>query len=299
MTPFSSNLLHRLPSESRAKIIEIDHARAAAHAAVRAAQARQADAHEALNRAKLTAAAAIAAFPRAGLTDEDRERLSAPVAPAEAEADRADHAVDMASVRFRMFSYLSDAEDWLKRAVSLGVNLQHTPLPPHKDGGDRVAAVTALRASVEACGRDWAATAGAPAPASEVKKALIAEIDQLAGDGSPRLNIRARGIAPVDIRSLMSIVLPGEHAIGDPAPFLIWLFRDVLADRLCDLVDQAPLEGALTDRQRDKALSQIAAKRLALEFQEEAEVVAAAAVGQAIERRRNLDPRALFEVREV
>jgi hypothetical protein len=59
------------------------------------------------------------------------------------------------------------------------------------------------------------------------------------------------------------------------------------------------LADAMSDDQRDQAFSRLLDQKLDLEFSEEGLIVAAAAEGTAIVRRRDADPRAVLEIVEI
>ncbi|MND69687.1 hypothetical protein D3C80_611750 [compost metagenome] len=155
-------------------------------------------------------------------------------------------------------------------------------------GQSFVDAVTKVRENIVAVSQERQRIDLAPAPAAELAEKAVAGLDRMAAQGAPDFDPRIRGRDPFNLD--YRLTRPG---IG--LAFLLFLFRDEIAERLTAIIgDDAP--GTLTDADRGKLLVKTDAKRLDLERQEEALIVAAAEVGQRIERRPDADIRAILGI---
>lgn len=326
---FPENLLAILPAQSREKLEAIMIERNAARAAFLAAsdalqEARQAHGL-ALGRARerlaMPAGVEIDTHPAAALVKpskaeqrerEEREnRLMQPVEAAKRRLDLANEAYERAAARQNAFGYLEGVSAWLSRAAAFGgMRLQHHA-PAAPKSRDPMAELAKLRAELVGLDEAWQAAENAPAPASELKSRFIAELDAIAAKGAPQVNHTARAGSPVNLAAALRmkhepVSLPGADAphfalAGDAgASFFAWLHRDLIAERITSMIDAAaPATGALTDDERDARFTEISARRLEIERQEEALLVAMEAEGRRVERRRDIDPRALLEVAEA
>lgn len=322
---FPENILAILPAPSRAKLesllIERDAARAAYRAASDAWQAArqehgllEARVQQQLSQFQGYEVLAPGEAFRRGAAEaaksETEARLMAPVDAAKRRLDLAAAAMEKAAERQASFGYLENIQQWLSRIVSLGApRFEHFAPPPPKSR-DPVAEVQKLRAELSELDAAWAQAENAPAPVSELKSRFLAELDAIAARGAPKVNHAARAGSPVNLAAALRVrhepvALPGADApqfalSGDAgASFFAWLHRDLIAERITALIDAAaPATGALTDDDRDREFSRISARRLELERQEEALIVAAEQEGRAIQRRRDADPRAVLEVAE-
>jgi len=324
---FSEDLLRILPAPSRAKLeallIERDAARAAYRAASDAEQQARLDLGRAESIAQHQSAmpggieihpAARVVAERDGTAQAEREdreaRIMAPVEAARRRLQLASDARERAAARQNGFSYLENVSAWLSRAASFGIGrLEHCPVKPLRTK-DVVGEIERIRAELSALDEQWQAAETAPAPVSELKARFLSELDAIAERGRPSVDATARAGSPVNLTAALRIgQMPvaladgGTHfsLVGDAgASFFTWLMRDQIAERITAMIDAAaPAKGALTDDQRDAEFSRISARRLELERQEEALIVAAEQEGRIVQRRRDADPRAILEVVEA
>lgn len=329
---FSDAALSILPAASRAKLenllIEKQAARAAFLAASDALQEARQDHGLALGRARermemppgvqvdIHPAAAVVEARRGASAAGQRERaetearLMAPVEAAKRRLDLASDAYERAASRQDAFGYLENVAAWLSRAAAFGgMRLQHhAPAAPKVR--DPAAEIQKLRAELAELDEAWQVAENAPCPADELKARFMAELDAIAARGQPAVNVAARAGSPVNLAAALRmkhepVALPGGEThfalSGDAgASFFTWLMRDEIAERITSMIDAAaPAKGALTDDERDREFSRISAKRLELERAEEAIICAAEQEGRIIQRRRDADPRAILELREV
>jgi len=326
---FTDAMLSILPAQSRAKLESLLIERDAARAAYRAASDAEMHARQefglaegaARQRLAMPAGIELDIHPAAALArptkaqererSETEARLMAPVDAAKRRLDLALDARERAAARQNSFGYLENVAAWLNRAAAFGgMRLKHHA-PAAPKSRDPVAEVQKLRAELAALDEAWTAAENAPAPAAELRSRFLAELDAIAARGAPKVNHAARAGSPVNLAAALRVrhepvALPGADAphfalSGDAgASFFAWLHRDLIAERITALIDAAaPATGALTDDERDAEFSRISARRLELERQEEALIVAAEQEGRTIQRRRDADPRAVLEVVEA
>lgn len=324
MDDLPDDLLRILPSPSRAKLeallIERDAARAAYVAASDAWQAARQE-HgllEARVQQQLSqfqgyeVLAPGEAFLRGSVEaakSEAEERLMGPVVASKRRLDLAAAAMERAAERQASFGYLENIQQWLSRIVSLGApRFEHFAPPPPKVR-DPLAEIQKLRDQLSELDAAWTAAENAPCPADELRARFLSELDAIAERGRPSVDATARAGSPVNLAAALRIgQMPvgladgGTHfsLVGDAgASFFVWMMRDEIAARISKMIEAAPQEGALDDDARDREFSRISARRLELERQEEALIVAAERDGRAIQRRRDADPRAILEVVEA
>lgn len=326
---FSEAALSILPAPSRNKLEAIMIERNAARAAFLAASDALQDARQAhglaqgraRERLAMPAGIEIDVHPAAALAkpskaeqreQEEREnRLMQPVEAAKRRFDLANDAYERAAARQDAFGFLEGVAAWLSRAASFGgMRLQHfAPAAPRTR--DPMAEIVKLRAELAGLDEAWQAAENAPAPVSELKARALSELDGIAARGAPSVNVAARAGSPVNLTAALRmrqepVSLPGADAphfalAGDAgASFFAWLHRDQIAERITSMIDAAaPAKGALTDDERDAEFSRISARRLELERHEEALTVLMEGEGRVVQRRRELDPRALLEIQEA
>lgn len=325
MDDLPDDLLRILPGPSREKLerllIEHDAARAAYVAASDAWQAARQERGllEARVQQQLSqfqgyeVLAPGEAFRRGSVEaakSEAEERLLGPVVASKRRLDLAAAAMERAAERQASFGYLENIRQWLSRAASFGIGrLEHCPVKPLRTK-DVVGEIERIRAELSALDEQWQAAETAPCPADELRARFLSELDAIAERGRPSVDATARAGSPVNLTAALRIgQMPvaladgGTHfsLVGDGgASFFTWLMRDQIAAKIGAMIDAAaPAEGALTDNQRDAEFSRISARRLELERQEEALIVAAEQEGRTIQRRRDADPRAVLEVVEA
>lgn len=293
------NILGILPQQARDKYLSLEYAQSAAHAALKAAQGRLSEAIEHRDRIEQSIRHALDNYPSRSIPADERERIEAPLKPASDAVVIARKAADRSTADYRAYDFMHGVSDWLKRAKQFGLKLKHSPLPA-VPSGDPIALVASIRSELLALADQRIAVEEAAVPAADLKRALADEINMLASKGSPRLELRSRGLSPINVRSaLTAAVAPGGKSIADNAAvFLIWLLRDQLLNSLGSLIDTHTPEQPLTDAEQDAAINKIDNRIAELEWQEEAIITIAASRGQIIPRRREVDPRIFLEVAE-
>jgi hypothetical protein len=308
---FGDHLLKLLPAKSREKVVRLEADREAAHAAYRAASDREREArNEFLLRQSIVArqiaemgpVAALNLAEAAKATEERNQRLIADLEPLERRHEAAVTARDRAAEAWEKFAFLEDCASWLSN-VGAGVTLTHFAVPAPKAPRGFAAKVDEIRLELGALEEQWIATENAPAPADELLRRAIAEIDAVAEQGALTINPRTRSPRPLRLAERLTLGSMGQSGaalIGDGGgPLFIWLMRDALVERVKKLIAELPQGGALSDIEREKRFAEIAARRLELERMEEACICEAEKQGQLIPRRRDADPRAVLEVAEA
>lgn len=326
---FPEDVLHLLPEASRAKFEALMIERDAAQAAYRAASDAEHEARrdaaliEAQARQRLDAWPGISRHPAAAVAEArklstetgraEREAHEARILePAEAARRRHRLAVtarDRAAARQDEFAFLDTIETWLSRSARLGGgSLTHfTPKAPRVK--DAAAEVARLRAELAKLDEAWSEVEAAPVPPEILHQQAIAEIDAIADAAALRINPADRSGTPLHLaRAIrlgqMPIATAGAEQphmtlVGNAgAPLFVHLLQDQLRATVERLVAELPKEGGLDDLHREQRFAEIAERRLEIERQEEAVLVAAEAEGYRIARRREADPRAVLEVAE-
>jgi hypothetical protein len=256
---------------------------------------------------------------RGPVTDEDEDRFDQQLRLAQERVDRADAARKAAEDEFGKFQFLDQTIDWLKFYSERGGRLGHQTLPAVRlqRGENFRTAVDRVRAQIGACDTEWAHVDAAPMPLVELKAAIVQQVDRLAASGEPKIlardgvggptdldtMIRARRANtadPTNLTTVLRVQRAGDLLMSDvSSPFVFWLDRDRIIERLHALAAAQDFTSALTDDQRDAALERLLDKRLELEFAEEALIIGAAEEGTIVARRRDADPRAILQVAEV
>jgi hypothetical protein len=158
-----------------------------------------------------------------------------------------------------------------------------------------------IRQQIERLDVEYRAAESTLAPPADLKKRLIASVDQLAAEAMPGLFPATRIGPPVNISERLQ--LPGFGVVRDHVAdtrlhtgtvnFLTWLLRDILIERFSQLIDERTRDGVMTDAERDKRLRELSAKKLDAERIEERLIELS---GNAVPRRADADPRAVLGV---
>lgn len=296
--PSLSQLLAHLPETARPKLERFADVRENAHAIVRDASRNLEELRDARRLQENSLRIRLSEQKRT-LTDEDRERLNAPVERARAEEKRAQARYDAAVEAWSRSNFVERTTEWLTQARRDRVRLRSAKVPVVKVSDDHRVAVDRIRVELAGLDEAWAAAQAAPLPIAIARENLSREIDAIAALGAPEVDLRRRSSAPIPVEKIFrpphtgeGQVLVGNYGVS----FLVWFLRDELKVKLAAMLGDRDPEGALTDERRDRCFGEIAAKRLELERLEEAHILAAEAVGQAIFRREDADLRAILEV---
>jgi hypothetical protein len=221
-------------------------------------------------------------FHREG--DEELASLDEEVAELEAQIGEADRRSAMIA------PVISAVEGWLKHMRDVGAKLVDVAPPQVKPTADLERAIEKVRVEIAELDEQYQQVENAPAPAADLKRRAIADIDRLAKRGQPNLYAMNRTSSPVSVDDRLRMNL------FEPASFLAWVMRDLLVDRIGDLVDALPTTGVLTDDEREQRLRSIAERKLAAERIEE---VLVERTRGADPRRPDCDPRAILSVADV
>lgn len=282
-TPTSSDPRDRLPPEAREKLIGLEDEALALHGAI--PEQRYIDAFERLSEIRQQKARFQSTMRRG-----DEERLAdfdVRIDQAQAYADRISKLRDNASEAWKNAgSVVQRCLDFVETKQSFrSARVPEVKLAAGQSFADAIAKV---RENIAAVSQDQRRIELAPAPAAELADKAVAGLDRMAAQGAPSFDARIRDRDPFKL----------DHHLTHPnvgVAFLLFLFRDEIAERLTAIIgDDAP--GTLSDADREKLLAKVDAKRLDLERQEEALIVAAAKNVQRIERRPDADIRAILGV---
>ncbi len=135
----------------------------------------------------------------------------------------------------------------------------------------------------------------APAPVDDLVTRAYAEIDRLGS--APRFDARIRGESPVKFGPAYYMPSSSGYAPDEfLARSLVALFAPELKAKVETFIrDSAPVNG-MSDAERAARLAAIEDRKLELERQEEAHIVASEQAGTPILRRPDADPRAVLGV---
>ncbi len=280
---FSEAILARLPDASRAKAIALDNARQAAHAALTAATSRLADAYRRRDLLAEEIDQKIENMPGGNRYQDEVAALRAPLKIVDAEVDQLKAEVGRSEREFATFDCIERAAKWLAEPAQLSRSLKHQPGSKIKAGVDHRVLVEKVRSRIDDLAEQIEAVELAPAPADDLRNRIATEVDRLAEAGRPIIDHR-------DPDSIAGAI----YRAAKVDAFSIWLNRDALVKKLTAEVIDAP--NAMSEAAKRNALADLAAKLLEAEREEETLIVAAHAVGTAINRRRAADPGALLEI---
>lgn len=231
---------------------------------------------------------------------------ASPVGLAQQERDRAKAEEDRAMRRRDQIAAQRPADyrpliDWV-RALPPGTVIvdRQTPPPALPKGRSFTEAVGEARERVEQIRADIHQAEAAPLPSAIVKERARAEIAALAARGAPGV------AAMVDYGERIRwpeapVRMVGEVVVRGDAPdvlgLLAWLFKDQLAERLDELVDEASDDtSALSPADRNRRVAELQSELLEAERLEVALIDAAAEAGIPISYRRDVAPQALLAV---
>jgi len=224
------------------------------------------------------------------------KEADAEVKRATAEYEAADqHCLDVSAP-------LSGVQRWLETMSKAGARIVPVSAPEVKLTSNPERDIQNIRRQIERLDVEYRAVESTLAPPADLKKRLIASVDQLAAEAMPGLFPATRIGPPVNISERLQ--LPGFGVVRDHVAdtklhtgtmnFLTWLLRDILIERFSQLIDEQTHGGdVMTDAERDKRLREISAKKLDAERIEERLIELG---GSAVHRRAEDDPRAILGV---
>jgi hypothetical protein len=167
---------------------------------------------------------------------------------------------------------------------------------PHR-GEAPATAVERLRAERASLMADFREVKASPVTAAEARAIVTAQVDELAASGAPStLSTIEAGIPftwPRSINDGARRTISGE--VPSTLPFICWLARDLLVERLCAEVDElADDSRALVASMRGYRENELLTQMLALERAEVAAIEHAEQSGVTIEYRSDCDLRAVL-----
>jgi hypothetical protein len=169
-----------------------------------------------------------------------------------------------------------------------------TSVPGARDGESVGDALLRLRYEIGTAQGGLAQVRTAPPPASEIRAALAAEVDRMAGGGAPRVVIDA-GRVSIYWPDVMMYATPGaalSAPSGSASKMLAALFPEQLKKLLtAGIVD---VKGGIPSAERPRLIREAEARIFALEVAEERLVMAALDAGLEVHRRIDASPWAIL-----
>lgn len=299
MELFTHELLDYLPPKARSSAIALDAERSAAWAVLRDLVDRVEDAHRRKSAAEVSARSAEERFPDRRLSEEDRQRLAAPVARITEELATLKAQHDRAHKAFQAHGYLQGVVAWVRDARASRVRLRDAAQTSVK-AADASKRVEEIRRKLDEVEQEFQRVADAPRTIAELRAAFEAELDRLVERGAPTFDPRIREGSPIKLAQAGALSIAGTSLIGDvEGCFAIWCAQDEIRRRGLAMIGDKDVPGALSDDAREAAFDRLNAERLKLEREEAALVAAAAENGLAIPHRSDIDPRAVLMVEEA
>jgi hypothetical protein len=191
----------------------------------------------------------------------------------------------------------SAVEQWLANlemgAVSVAGPLRPVRVEPRLSKGESVKdALLRVRRDIAGIKHELAQVAAAPLPPDEIKAEIVRQVEALAAQGRPRLNLENGKVA----LSFPDMPAFGTGALTTPSgavsQWLCWLFGDLVVERLCVGVDG--IENGLRQEERETRSVELETKLLKLEHEEEALVVLALSERLEVHRRLGASVMALL-----
>jgi hypothetical protein len=293
----TDHLASLLPLECREKYLAAAAARAAAHAAVVAAQDRLAAVIDARDQRLAVVANRAGSYGGEAALGAEWKAIES---DAKEKIERARTAIDTASAAFRRHYFLEEVDSWLRRASGMQLKLSFVP-NAERLTGSHAEEVTALREKQQVLADEREKVATAPAPIAEIKGRIDRALAQFANEGCPKIDFLEEAGAAFDFHEMAHAVgAPGEDRSSDGGLRLIcWMFQDEIRTKLHKLIDATDHGSGINAEDRRATIAKLDAGRLKLERLEEAHIDAAGAGGLVIERRRDIDPRAFLQIREA
>ena len=300
---FTNDILAILPKSSQDKIIHLSEMRADAHAVVKGAEAALDDAERRRDRAALTYRTQVERLTYSpsgqsrALSPEESASLHAPLDRIDAEIERLRSRRDRAIEAWSNYDFLADVRNFLGEAKMSGKRFRSAP-PTKVPTGDFHRAVESARRRLDELAIETERVELAPLPLAELHAAVEAEVDAIAGRGALFVDPRIRSGSPLKLEAAFGLSGQGDR-VSSLASSLLFLLRDQIKAAALALLPAKELPGAMTDAARKAELARLTAERLEIERAEEAAIVAAAAAGITIARRRDASPLAILEISEA
>jgi hypothetical protein len=177
-----------------------------------------------------------------------------------------------------------------------GVRAYSGPPAAPRNGESLSDAVLRIRREVVTAQSELAAVRRAPPAADEARAAIVAEINRLAGIGTPQLSI-ANGKATLWFPDQQQHAAPGSALAapsGSASALLCWLFRDQIVELCTARLEQ--VAGGITAADRAARIAELERQLFQLEHDEEQLIEAAVAAGLEVHRRPHASPYALLGI---
>jgi hypothetical protein len=169
-----------------------------------------------------------------------------------------------------------------------------TAVPGARDGESIPDALLRLRHEISVAQGELMRIKAAPPPASEIKAAIEAEVDRMAGDGTPHVVINT-GRVTVHWPDVQPYAQPGSALSapsGSASKLLCALFPAELKKLLCAGITDT--RGSVSSADRPRLIREAEARIFALEVAEERLVMAALDQGLECHRRIDASPWAIL-----
>lgn len=166
----------------------------------------------------------------------------------------------------------------------LKVHAVEIAAPTLQEGEDLASAILRLRREIYGINNQLQLLKTTHLPASEIKAALVAQVDAMVQAGCPRVDI-GNGAVSIAWPDVSMFAAPGTVLTapnGSASKLLAWMFRDQLIEKLTQSVDN--IEDGIPQKEREPIRLRLEAELLQLERQEEHFVEQAIAAGLECER---------------
>ena len=233
---------------------------------------------------------------------DERQLREAEAEVTKIEAEMAERREVQARLRSRwdaIAALLRDIDIYLHGAPRGALKAAADPAPAR--AANPAAAVEAARARLGDLGCEVAAIWQAPLTAAELKAAAAREIAALAERGAPVIEAGDGSLRwPAQTQAVHGMTESGpvmsHFELPAALPFMAWLHRDALLDRVEAAIDALALDGAMTAAERAEREAELLAEILAAERGEERAIEQASDAGLGIDRRPDADPRAVLGI---
>jgi hypothetical protein len=228
------------------------------------------------------------------------ERLSAELTAAHADLDRLERERSRRnSVRANTEQIVSRLDNFIMQFFSGASDIEPPQwptanVPGPREGESLTDALLRLRHEISIAQGEGRRVQVAPLPASEVRAALVAEVDRMARDGAPHISVDA-GRVVVHWPDVQLYAAPGaglSAPSGSASRLLAALFGDQLKDLLTAGITD--LRDAIPSADRPRLIRDAEARIFALEIAEERLVITALEHGVEVHRRIDASPWAIL-----
>jgi hypothetical protein len=201
-------------------------------------------------------------------------------------------------VRANVEQVVSRLNNFIGELFSGTVDVERPPwpneVPTQRDGESIGDALMRLRHEINIAQGELQRLRAAPPPASEIKAAIAAEVDRMAGDGTPHVTVAA-GKVTVHWPDQQLYASPGS-ALSAPSGSASKLLAALFPEQLKRLLTAGIVDtkGAIASADRPRLIRDAEARILGLEIGEERLVMAALDAGLEVHRRIDSSPWAIL-----